>query len=84
MQDAAVTRSPGRRKTLHLTWVAFFLTFVVWFNIAPFQSTIGKSLGLSEAQRKGLYAPQYSQEQAQAQAEREQQMRSRRPGVAFQ
>ena len=43
-----------------------------------------RKLGLSEAQRKGLYAPQYSQEQAQAQAEREQQMRSRRPGVAFQ
>lgn len=22
-------------KTLHLTWIAFFLTFVVWFNVAP-------------------------------------------------
>ncbi|MBT3174918.1 MAG: MFS transporter [Lentimicrobiaceae bacterium] len=21
--------------TLHLTWIAFFLTFVVWFNVAP-------------------------------------------------
>lgn len=24
-----------RIKTLHLTWIAFFLTFVVWFNVAP-------------------------------------------------
>jgi len=22
-------------RTLHLTWIAFFLTFVVWFNVAP-------------------------------------------------
>lgn len=43
-----------------------------------------RKLGLSEAQRKGLYAPQYSQEQARAQAEREQEMRSRRPGLGFQ
>jgi hypothetical protein len=43
-----------------------------------------RKLGLSEAQRKGLYAPQYSQEQAQAQAERQQEMRSRRPGLGFQ
>ncbi|MGB1022353.1 MAG: MFS transporter, partial [Synechococcus sp.] len=25
----------GRYRTLHLTWIAFFLTFVVWFNLAP-------------------------------------------------
>ena len=42
-----------------------------------------RKLGLSEAQRKGLYAPKYSQEQARAQAEREQEMKSRR-GVMFQ
>ena len=39
-----------RWKALNLTWVAFFLTFVVWFNLAPFKSTIGKQLGLTEAQ----------------------------------
>ncbi len=22
-------------RTLHYTWIAFFLTFVVWFNVAP-------------------------------------------------
>src|SRR6188508_2749205 len=43
-------RAIGRWKTLNLTWIAFFLTFVVWFNIAPFKSTIGKALHLSEAQ----------------------------------
>lgn len=43
-----------------------------------------RKLGLSEAQRKGLYAPQYSQEQARAQAEREQESKARRPGVMFQ
>lgn len=25
----------GKMKILHLTWFAFFLTFVVWFNLAP-------------------------------------------------
>lgn len=36
--------------TLHLTWVAFFLTFVAWFNMAPFNTTIMSSLGLSSGQ----------------------------------
>jgi len=43
-----------------------------------------RKLGLSEAQRKGLYAPKYSQEQARAQAEREQESKSRRPGLGLQ
>lgn len=42
-------RGPAQR-TLHLTWFAFFLSFVVWFNFAPFASTIGKQFGLSKAQ----------------------------------
>lgn len=37
-------------KTLHLTWVAFFLTFVAWFNMAPFNTTIMHTLGLSSAE----------------------------------
>ena len=36
-------------------------------------------LGMSDGQRRGLYAPKYSPEQAQAQAEREAELR-RRPG----
>jgi MFS transporter, NNP family, nitrate/nitrite transporter len=39
----------GRYRILHLTWFAFFLTFVNWFNFAPFATTIGKELGLDYA-----------------------------------
>ena len=44
----------GSYRTLHLTWFAFFLTFVCWFNFAPFASVIGKELGFDEAQIKTL------------------------------
>lgn len=40
----------GRYRILHLTWFAFFLTFVVWFSFAPFASTIGRQLGLDRTQ----------------------------------
>jgi NNP family nitrate/nitrite transporter-like MFS transporter len=40
----------GRYKILHLTWFAFFLTFVVWFNFAPFATTIAQDFGLEPAQ----------------------------------
>ncbi len=36
--------------TLHLTWVAFFLTFVTWFNMAPFNTTIMRTMNLSAAE----------------------------------
>lgn len=36
----------GRYRILHLTWFAFFLAFVNWFNFSPFATTIGKDLGL--------------------------------------
>jgi len=32
----------------HLTWFAFFLTFVVWFNYAP--PVLKADFGLTEAQ----------------------------------
>ncbi len=41
-------------RTLHLTWFAFFLTFVCWFNFAPFASIIGKDLHLDESKIKTL------------------------------
>ncbi|MBD2777082.1 NarK family nitrate/nitrite MFS transporter [Iningainema tapete] len=44
----------GRYRILHLTWFAFFLTFVCWFNFAPFATTIGKELSLDVAQVKTL------------------------------
>jgi NNP family nitrate/nitrite transporter-like MFS transporter len=40
--------------TLHLSWVAFFLTFVIWFNHAPLLASIRDSLGLSDSQVKAL------------------------------
>jgi NNP family nitrate/nitrite transporter-like MFS transporter len=36
--------------TLNMTWLAFFLTFVAWFNMAPFNTTIMHALSLSADQ----------------------------------
>jgi NNP family nitrate/nitrite transporter-like MFS transporter len=43
-----------RYRILHFTWFAFFLTFVCWFSFAPFATTIGKELSLSDPQIKTL------------------------------
>lgn len=40
----------GRYRILHLTWFAFFLSFVVWFNFAPLATTIKADLGLETSQ----------------------------------
>ena len=40
----------SRWKMLNLTWVSFFLTFVVWFNLAPFTSSIAKTMNLTQEQ----------------------------------
>jgi len=40
----------GKMKVLHLSWMAFFLTFVVWFNHAPLMGMISASLDLTKAQ----------------------------------
>jgi len=47
---------PGRRDiaALHKTWFAYFLTFFVWFNLAPLATTIIKSTGLTEPHLKML------------------------------
>ncbi|MDO6774290.1 NarK family nitrate/nitrite MFS transporter [Shewanella sp. 3_MG-2023] len=37
-----------------MSWVAFFITFVVWFNAAPLLSVIADSLGLTKSQIKTL------------------------------
>jgi MFS transporter, NNP family, nitrate/nitrite transporter len=44
----------GKYRILHLTWIAFFLSFVVWFNYAPFANTIAEQLGLSDAEKKTI------------------------------
>jgi NNP family nitrate/nitrite transporter-like MFS transporter len=42
--------SQKQKSVLHLTWVAFFLTFVAWFNMAPFNTTIMRTTGLTTDQ----------------------------------
>ena len=44
----------GKTKILHLTWIAFFVTFLVWFNHAPLLLAIQASFGLTEQQVKTL------------------------------
>jgi NNP family nitrate/nitrite transporter-like MFS transporter len=41
-------------KTLHFTWFAFFLTFVVWFSHAPMLAFIKEAFDLSAQQVKAL------------------------------
>lgn len=48
--DFRIFSFSGKMKILHLTWFAFFLTFVVWFNLAPLLGQIQQSMGLSKAQ----------------------------------
>jgi NNP family nitrate/nitrite transporter-like MFS transporter len=44
----------GKMRTLHISWIAFFITFFVWFNHAPLLQAIGSSLNLTSAQLKSL------------------------------
>jgi len=41
-------------KTLHLTWFAFFLTFVMWFSHAPMKPFIMEAFDMTNAQWKAL------------------------------
>jgi NNP family nitrate/nitrite transporter-like MFS transporter len=41
-------------KVLHLSWGAFFISFLVWFNHAPLLGLIAESLNLTSAQIKTL------------------------------
>jgi len=44
----------GKTKILHLTWLAFFISFFVWFNHAPLLIAIKGTLGLTDQQIKTL------------------------------
>jgi len=44
----------GQYKILHMTWFAFFLTFVAWFNMAPLATTIRDQIGLRSQDIKVL------------------------------
>jgi len=44
----------GNMRILHLTWFAFFLTFMVWFAHAPLMVVIRETFGLSDQEVKAL------------------------------
>lgn len=44
----------GNSRILHLSWMAFFISFVVWFNHAPLLVSIKETLGLTDQQVKTL------------------------------
>ncbi|MEO1904780.1 MAG: NarK family nitrate/nitrite MFS transporter, partial [Methylococcales bacterium] len=46
--------SDPKIKTLHLTWFAFFISFMVWFSHAPLLAFIRDSMGLSDQEIKIL------------------------------
>lgn len=46
-------RSPAIR-TLHFSWFAFFLSFVLWFAHAPFKEAISGTFSMTEEQWKAL------------------------------
>ncbi len=41
-------------RTLHFTWIAFFITFVLWFSHAPMKGAITAAFDLTNAQWKAL------------------------------
>lgn len=44
----------GRWRMLNLAWVSFFLTFVVWYNLGSFSTTIARVLHLTKEQSQVL------------------------------
>lgn len=48
------TLSEPRIKTLHYTWLAFFITFLIWFSAAPLMPAIKGYFQLSDAQIKAI------------------------------
>lgn len=44
----------GNMRILHLTWFAFFISFMVWFAHAPLMVAIRETFGLSDQEVKAL------------------------------
>jgi len=44
----------GKTKILHMSWMAFFISFVVWFNHAPLMMVIAKTLDMSSSEIKTI------------------------------
>ncbi|WP_395344468.1 NarK family nitrate/nitrite MFS transporter [Ningiella sp. W23] len=49
-----IFRFSGKMKILHLSWMAFFISFLVWFNFAPLLLAVKETLGLTNDQIKTL------------------------------
>ena len=62
MQVSDIFRFKNREiKALHLTWIAFFICFYVWFNMAPLASSSissrsGAGNGLRGESRQAAFA----------------------------
>jgi len=44
----------GRMRILHMSWFAFFLSFMIWFNMAPLIGFMRETLSLTDQQIKTL------------------------------
>ncbi|RUM77902.1 MAG: MFS transporter, partial [Candidatus Thioglobus sp.] len=44
----------GKYRILHLTWFAFFMSFVVWLGLGPMMPFIKEALALTDQQAKVL------------------------------
>ncbi len=53
-QQLKIFSFSGNTKILHMSWIAFFLTFFVWFNHAPLQIPIMASVNMSLSDWKTL------------------------------
>lgn len=40
----------GKTKIPHMRWMAFFISFVIWFNHAPLMVPIQRKLGISDGE----------------------------------
>lgn len=49
-----IFRRERRIGVLHLTWIAFFISFFVWFNHAPLLISIQATLGLTDQEVRAL------------------------------
>lgn len=47
---AAYFSFSDRYRILHLSWLAFFVSFVVWFNHAPLMASIRETFNLDASQ----------------------------------
>jgi hypothetical protein len=71
-------------RTSALSVIALALTMTGCWSTTTETGYEPRRLGMSEGQRKALYAPKYSPEAAQAQAESDQAAaRARKPGGGF-